>query len=93
MGGLNVAAIGGTIGAVLKQMAHDKAVSQQSTKPATQVVKKLVEESPVPSSSSKGPVPYNASVASKGRTAASFTSTSLTPVTKTETEMIDEVRL
>ncbi|EGG01056.1 uncharacterized protein MELLADRAFT_53693 [Melampsora larici-populina 98AG31] len=52
LSGMNVSAIGGTIGAA--------------------------------------PTPYNASVASTGRSAASFTSTSLTPVTKTEVEMIDE---
>lgn len=89
LSGMNVSAIGGTIGAVLKQMAQDKATSKPATEPK-ELVKKLVEESPVPSSSAKAPTPYNASVASTGRSAASFTSTSLTPVTKTEVEMIDE---
>ncbi|KAG0147455.1 hypothetical protein CROQUDRAFT_76495 [Cronartium quercuum f. sp. fusiforme G11] len=91
LGGLNVAAMGGTIGTVLKQLAQDKAASKPASKPASEIVKKLVEESPVLSSSSSStPAPYNASVASKGQTAASFTSTSLTPVTKTEIELIDE---
>ncbi|KAI9605173.1 hypothetical protein H4Q26_003148 [Puccinia striiformis f. sp. tritici PST-130] len=48
----------------------------------------LVAESSI--SASKGQTPYNASVFSKGKTAASFTSTSLTPITKTEVEIIDE---
>lgn len=34
--------------------------------------------------------PYNAGIGSSGRTAASFTSTALTPRTKIETELIDE---
>nr|AIC33811.1 cyclophilin RING [Puccinia cf. psidii AE-2014] len=89
MSGMNLSAAGSTVSAVLKELGKDKDASKPAPTAVPNPTKGLVPESTMPSSS-KGPVPYNASVFSKGKTAASFTSTSLTPATKTEVEIIDE---
>ncbi|KAI7953860.1 hypothetical protein MJO28_006407 [Puccinia striiformis f. sp. tritici] len=86
--GMNVAAAGSTVSAVLKELAKDKETSKSTNSTASTQSQGLVAESSI--SASKGQTPYNASVFSKGKTAASFTSTSLTPITKTEVEIIDE---
>ncbi|PLW31942.1 hypothetical protein PCANC_19192 [Puccinia coronata f. sp. avenae] len=87
MRGMNLAAAGSTVSAVLKELAKDKDATASTSPQATEKQGLVAESS---ASSSKGLVPYNASVFSKGKTAASFTSTSLTPATKTEVEIIDE---
>ncbi|PLW56749.1 hypothetical protein PCANC_01713 [Puccinia coronata f. sp. avenae] len=87
MRGMNLAAAGSTVSAVLKELAKDKDATASTSPKATEKQGLVAESS---ASSSKGLVPYNASVFSKGKTAASFTSTSLTPATKTEVEIIDE---
>ena len=90
MRGMNLAAAGSTVSTVLKELAKDNGSAASTSLNTTSGEKQgLVAESSL--SSSKGLTPYNASVFSKGKTAASFTSTSLTPATKTEVEIIDEV--
>jgi len=89
MRGMNLAAAGSTVSTVLKELAKDNDSAASTSLNTTSGEKQgLVAESSL--SSSKGLTPYNASVFSKGKTAASFTSTSLTPATKTEVEIIDE---
>lgn len=88
MRGLNLAAAGSTVSAVLKELSKDGETSRPKSPSLSQGHAGLVPESSI--AASKGSTPYNASLFSKGKTAASFTSTSLTPVTKTEVEIIDE---
>ncbi|CAH7681063.1 hypothetical protein BY996DRAFT_6419844 [Phakopsora pachyrhizi] len=90
LSGMNLAAAGSTVSSVLKELSESKPTPIKAE--TDERVRGLVDGSDQSSSSSLRPdfKPYNASVYSKGKTAASFTSTSLTPVTKTEVEIIDE---
>ncbi|KAK4705896.1 peptidyl-prolyl cis-trans isomerase-like 2, partial [Phenoliferia sp. Uapishka_3] len=85
LAGINVAATG--VGSILKKVSEKNKAANSEPAP---VAKAKAPSAPITSASLKAPVPYNASVVSSGRAAASLTSTSAAISTTIENALWDE---